>query len=134
MKHIKILVKVRFTTSIVVHVVHFEERRLLKGGACSDLGVNRAALIRGHRLFRSECQRCFVNLEKCPYSEFFWSVFSHIWTEYEEIIRISPYSVRMLENTDQNNSGYGPFSRSVCLLTLFSVEIIYNLVKNIKKY
>ena len=21
--------------------------------------------------------------EKCPYSEFFWSVFSRIWTEYE---------------------------------------------------
>ena len=37
--------------------------------------------------------------EKCPYSELFWSVFSDIWTEYGEI-----YSVRMRENTDQNNS------------------------------
>ena len=24
--------------------------------------------------------------EKCPYSELFWSVFSRIWTEYEEIL------------------------------------------------
>ena len=23
--------------------------------------------------------------EKCPYSEFFWSVFSRIWTEYGEM-------------------------------------------------
>ena len=30
-----------------------------------------------------------------------WSVFSHIRTEYGEIRSISPYSVRMRENTDQ---------------------------------
>ena len=32
---------------------------------------------------------------------FFWSVFSRIQTEYGEIRSVSPYSVRMLENTDQ---------------------------------
>ena len=32
---------------------------------------------------------------------FFWSVFSHIQTEYGEILRLSPYSVQMWENTDQ---------------------------------
>ena len=32
---------------------------------------------------------------------FFWFVFSRIWTEYGEIRSISPYSVRMRENTDQ---------------------------------
>ena len=32
-------------------------------------------------------------------------------TEYRELIRISPYSVRMLENADQNNSKYRPFLR-----------------------
>ena len=32
---------------------------------------------------------------------FFWSIFSRIWTEYGEILPISPYSVRMRENTDQ---------------------------------
>ena len=33
-----------------------------------------------------------------PYSEFFWYVFSCIWTEYGEILRNAPYSVRMREN------------------------------------
>ena len=33
--------------------------------------------------------------KKYPYSEFFWSVFSRIWTEYGEILSISLYSVRM---------------------------------------
>ena len=47
--------------------------------------------------------------KKCPYFELFWSVFSRIRTDYGEILRISPYSVRMLENTDQNNSAYGQF-------------------------
>ena len=42
--------------------------------------------------------------EKSPYSELFWSVFSRKLTEYGEILRVSPYSVRMWENTDQNNS------------------------------
>ena len=51
--------------------------------------------------------------EKCLYSECFWSVFSRIWTEYREILRISPYSVRMGENMDKKNSEYGHFSRSV---------------------
>ena len=46
------------------------------------------------------------------YSELFWSVFSRIRTEYGEILRISPYSVRMWGNTDQNDSEYGHFSRS----------------------
>ena len=50
--------------------------------------------------------------EKCPYSELFWSAFSRIWTEYGEILRISPYSVRMRKNTDHNNSEYGHFSCS----------------------
>ena len=47
--------------------------------------------------------------EKCPYSELFWSAFSRIRTEYGEILRISPYSVRMRENMDQNKSEYGHF-------------------------
>ena len=47
--------------------------------------------------------------EKCPYSELFWSAFSRIRTEYGEIRSIFPYSVRMRENADQNNSEYGHF-------------------------
>ena len=39
--------------------------------------------------------------EKCPNRVFFCSVFSHIGTEYGELIRKSPYSVRIWENTDK---------------------------------
>ena len=59
----------------------------------------------------SICQ--YYTLRKmCPYSEFFWSVFSRIRSDYGEILCIAPYSVRMRENTDQNNSEYWNFSRS----------------------
>ena len=51
--------------------------------------------------------------KKCPYSELFWSAFSRIRTEYGEILRFFPYSVRMRENADHNNSEYGRFSCSV---------------------
>ena len=51
--------------------------------------------------------------KKCPYSELFWSAFSHIWTEYGEMLRISPYSVRMWENEDENNFEYEHFLSSV---------------------
>ena len=51
--------------------------------------------------------------KKCPYPEFFWSAFSRIRIVYGEILRISPYSVQMRENADQNNTEYGHFSRSV---------------------
>ena len=50
--------------------------------------------------------------KKCPYSEFFWSVFSRIRTEYGEIFRISPYLVGMWEYVDQKISENGHFSRS----------------------
>ena len=47
--------------------------------------------------------------KKCPYSEIFLAAFSRIWTAPGEI---SPYSVGMLEITDQKNSEYGHFSSS----------------------
>ena len=46
----------------------------------------------------------------CPHSKLFWPTFSRIWTEYGEIR--SPYSVRIWENADKNNSEYTYFSRS----------------------
>ena len=52
-------------------------------------------------------------IKSCPYSEFFWSVFSGIWTEYGDLRSKSPYSVQMRENADQKNSEYGHFLRSV---------------------
>ena len=62
--------------------------------------------------------------KKCLYSELFWSVFSGIWTECGYIRSISPYSVRMRENTNQNNSQYEDFtvpylSRALFALFLF---------------
>ena len=42
-----------------------------------------------------------------------FSTFSHIWTKYGEIGFTSPYSVRMQENADQNNSKHRRFLRSV---------------------
>ena len=45
--------------------------------------------------------------EKCPYSEFFGSLFSRIWTEYAD--SISLYSVRIQEITDHKNFEYEQF-------------------------
>ena len=56
--------------------------------------------------------------KKCPNSKLFWSAFSRVRTEYGEILRISPYSVRMRGNTDQNNSAYGHFSRNDRFITI----------------
>ena len=70
--------------------------------------------------------------KKCTYSELLWSVFSRIWTEYREILRNSPYSVWIGENTDlisdkkqivsihtytwlkQTFNGWLPWSRWIC--------------------
>ena len=59
--------------------------------------------------------------EKCPHLEFSWSVFLRIWTKYENIRSIYPYSVQMRENTDQKNFEYGHFSSSVYLTWVFEV-------------
>ena len=68
----------------------------------------------------------FLLREKCPYWEFFWSVFSRIQTEYGKILSISPNSVRMRENTDQKNSEYGHFSSSVPL-EKFNANKVWNI-------
>ena len=47
--------------------------------------------------------------EKCPYLDLFWSAFSRNRTEYREILHISPYSVRMWENRNQDNSDTDTF-------------------------
>ena len=56
--------------------------------------------------------RNYALREKCPYLELFWFAFSRIRTEYGETHRISPESVRMRENADQNNLEYEHFLRS----------------------
>ena len=44
--------------------------------------------------------------KKCPYSELFWSAYSRIRTEYGEILRISPYSVRMRTRITPNTDTF----------------------------
>ena len=40
----------------------------------------------------------------------------------KEILRISPYSVRMRENGEQNNSEYGHFLRSVTFTFIVALD------------
>ena len=47
--------------------------------------------------------------EKCPYSEFSWSIFSSTRTVYGEIKSIYPYFVWMRENADQKTPNEGTF-------------------------
>ena len=56
--------------------------------------------------------------EKCPCSELIWSVFSRIRTEYGNIC---------CKNSDQNNSEYGHFLRSVFYTTGFFVYSLKTL-------
>ena len=86
--------------------------------------------------------------EKCPYSEFFCFVFSRIWTEYGEILRIqsecgkilriSPYSVQMRENTpylsvfSPNKGKYGPeklWIRTLFTQLVFVIKLVLKVVK-----
>ena len=52
---------------------------------------------------------------------FFWSVLSRICTQYGEILRISPYSVRIRESMDQKTPLFRHVSRSVNCL--YSTEV-----------
>ena len=69
---------------------------------------------------------CLALHEKCPYSELFWSAFFHIRTEYGEILRISPCSVRIRENADKNTSENGHFLCSVAFNKEFNRFIFIN--------
>ena len=67
--------------------------------------------------------------EKCPNSEIFWSAFFCIRTGYREIRNISPSSVQMLENADQNNSKYGHFLRNLGCSVSGKSNALLSLVK-----
>ena len=71
----------------------------------------------------------FTLRKMCQYSELFWSAFSCIRTEYGEIRSISPYSVQMRENGDQNNSEYGHFVAVLLseMLSYFYKKYIYEI-------
>ena len=71
-------------------------------------------------IYRAYQKRQTITLrEKCPYSELFWSSFSCIRAEYGEV---RPYSARMRENSDQNNSKYGHFLSSVNVMIIEDYE------------
>ena len=72
--------------------------------------------------------------EMCPYSELFWFVFSRIRTQSGKIRSISPYSVQMRENTDQNYSEYGHFLRSGNGFKNIKQYLELMLQKKLKKY
>ena len=64
--------------------------------------------------FKSVAKKCLklTSLplrKKCPYLEFFCSVFSHIRTEYGKIRSISPYSVQIRENADEKTPNTDTF-------------------------
>ena len=65
--------------------------------------------------------------ENCPYLEFFWSVFSRIWT-------ISQYSIWLRQNVDQKNSEYEHFSRIVrqvlCIYINAQLELSFAEILN----
>ena len=56
------------------------------------------------------------------YSKFLWSVISRIGTKYQEMLRISPSSVRIRENADQKNSEYNTFH---AVLVYYFAECFY---------
>ena len=54
--------------------------------------------------------------EKCSYSEFLWSAFSCMQTQYGDLRSKSLYSVGMRENADQENFKYGQFLFNVVFI------------------
>ena len=50
-----------------------------------------------------------VQRRECPYSEFFWSIFFDIRTEYRDLQSKSSHSVQMPEKKRQKNSEYEHF-------------------------
>ena len=78
-----------------------------------DLGIGHIFFV-----FSNHYSRCLELIknqslcEKCPYLEFFWSIFFRICFEYGEIWSVSPYSVQMRMNADQKKSKYEHFLSS----------------------
>ena len=61
--------------------------------------------------------------KKCPHSEFFWSLFSRMRTEYGDLLGKSPYSARMRENMDEKNI----FQKKMKIL---AQEVKYTIISN----
>ena len=64
--------------------------------------------------------------KKGRYSDLFWSLFSHIWTEYRNLQSNFTYSVQMQDKTKRKNSKYGHFSRSVIGVLVYILKSANN--------
>ena len=75
--------------------------------------------------------------KKCQNTEFFWSLFSRIWTEYRDLLRKSPYSFQILENADQKRLRIGTFFAQCdwignAAVASKSVDTSYKITKLVK--
>ena len=71
----------------------------------------------------------YLPREKCPYLEFFFSAFSLNWTNYGEILIISPYSVRMRGNTDQKTLNTDSFHAVIFKYNGYPDKFIESCIK-----
>ena len=55
-------------------------------------------------LFENDLNSHYV--KSAQIRSFFWFVFPRIWTEYRELLRKSPYLIRVRENTDHIKTRY----------------------------
>ena len=80
----------------------------------------------------------FDCVKRVQIRSFFWSVFSCIRTEFGDLLRKSPYSVRIQENTDQKKLRIWKFftqcffvSSSTCLNFLLKKNYVCFFVENL---
>ena len=71
----------------------------------SESGCDFYFLLLQKLMLSSNCEHLLHCLKSVQIRSFFRSVFTRIRIEYGKILRISPYSVRMRENTDQKKLG-----------------------------
>ena len=109
--------------------------RFFSISSCYQRGMQRQLLSINLCFFFFFQQLLYLPLgEKCPYSKSFWSVFYPIWTEYGQILHISPYSVRMRENADHSNLEYGHILRSVYFDVLFVYSLEYTVSNKVSLF
>ena len=74
----------------------------------------------------------FISLgENCLYSEFFWSLFSCIWTDYGEIVHIFLHSVQMRTRKVSNTEVFQAISTSEAHLALCPISVVKPLAKTV---
>lgn len=89
-------------------------------------------ILKWNRIFSIHLNNKFaenISLRKLwPYLKFFCSAFFRIRVECGDLQSKSTYSIQMLENADQKNSGYSNFSRSAEQLVLMYIKLFTKLI------